>query len=96
MKALWTTMLAGMTLALTAGNAAREPCHLEGIEVPSFDTRSLPEKTFAALHKAVAPKAEAWATIPWEPDLATARRKAAREGKPLLMWVMDGHPLGCT
>jgi hypothetical protein len=29
-------------------------------------------------------------------SLWEARRKAAAEGKPILLWEMDGHPLGCT
>ena len=37
-----------------------------------------------------------WATIPWMTDLWQARVKAAAEGKPILLWEMDGHPLGCT
>jgi hypothetical protein len=37
-----------------------------------------------------------WATIPWLTDLWQARQIAAREGKPILLWEMDGHPLGCT
>ena len=37
-----------------------------------------------------------WLSIPWETDLAAAREKAAREGKPVFLWEMDGHPLGCT
>ena len=24
------------------------------------------------------------------------RQLAARQGKPILLWEMDGHPLGCT
>ncbi len=38
----------------------------------------------------------AWASIPWEIDLWQARRRAAKEGKPIVLWEMDGHPLGCT
>jgi hypothetical protein len=38
----------------------------------------------------------AWATIPWETSLWDARRRAAAEGKPILLWEMDGNPLGCT
>ena len=34
-------------------------------------------------------------TIPWETDLWAARTKAAAAGKPVLLWEMDGHPLGC-
>jgi hypothetical protein len=37
-----------------------------------------------------------WATIPWLHDLWQARQLAARQGKPILLWEMDGHPLGCT
>lgn len=39
---------------------------------------------------------EQWATIPWMTDLWQARQIAARQGKPILLWEMDGHPLGCT
>jgi hypothetical protein len=34
-------------------------------------------------------------TIPWETNLWDARTKAAAAGKPILLWEMDGHPLGC-
>jgi hypothetical protein len=37
-----------------------------------------------------------WATIPWLTDLWQARQLAARQGKPILLWEMDGNPLGCT
>ncbi|MFO0843326.1 MAG: hypothetical protein U0797_13165 [Gemmataceae bacterium] len=37
-----------------------------------------------------------WAKIPWRTDLWAARQEAARLGKPILLWEMDGHPLGCT
>ena len=33
--------------------------------------------------------------IPWEVSLWDARKKAAAAGKPVLLWEMDGHPLGC-
>ena len=39
---------------------------------------------------------QAWLSIPWETDLTTARRKAVAENKPVFLWEMDGHPLGCT
>ena len=41
-------------------------------------------------------RGEAWLEIPWETDLTVARRKAAAAGKPVFLWEMDGHPLGCT
>jgi hypothetical protein len=54
--------------------------------------------SFRQLHTLIKPKAseEAWARIPWMTSLWDARQKAAAEGKPILLWEMDGHPLGCT
>ena len=37
-----------------------------------------------------------WTRIPWMTDLWQARKIAADQGKPILLWEMDGHPLGCT
>jgi hypothetical protein len=37
-----------------------------------------------------------WRSIPWETDLIEAQHKAVETGKPLFVWAMDGHPLGCT
>ena len=44
------------------------------------------------------PKAEeeAWREIGWRPTLWQAVRDAHREHKPVLLWAMNGHPLGCT
>ncbi len=36
-----------------------------------------------------------FATIPWQTNLWEARKLAAKQGKPILLWEMDGHPLGC-
>jgi hypothetical protein len=53
---------------------------------------------FTALHDLIKPKPqeERWAEIPWLTSLWEARQRAAAEGKPILLWEMDGHPLGCT
>lgn len=39
---------------------------------------------------------EKWLSIPWRTNLTAARREAAREKKPIFVWMMNGHPLGCT
>lgn len=54
--------------------------------------------SFAELHALIKPKAteESWTKIPWMTSLWKARERAAAEGKPILLWEMDGHPLGCT
>ena len=51
-----------------------------------------------AAMKEILPKEEekAWEKIEWHVDLWEARKKAAKEGKPIYLWEMDGHPLGCV
>lgn len=57
----------------------------------------LTEAEFQRLHKELEPAAdEPWRTIPWKIELLSARKAAAEEGKPIFIWAMDGHPLGCT
>jgi hypothetical protein len=41
------------------------------------------------------PEEEKWLQIPWMTDLWEARKKAAAEGKPILLWEMDGSPMAC-
>jgi len=55
-------------------------------------------KEFAALQALIKPSAneEKWTEIPWLASLWEARQRAAAQGKPILLWEMDGHPLGCT
>lgn len=57
----------------------------------------LDEPTFRKLHKQLQPSlTEPWRSIPWKISLLDAQREAARVKKPLFIWAMDGHPLGCT
>ena len=56
----------------------------------------LEEPEFKRLHAELQPpKDEPWMAIPWKVSLLEARELAAREQKPLFIWSMDGHPLGC-
>jgi hypothetical protein len=72
----------GLTLTLGAGRAA-DPIK--------------PEQ-FGKLHALIRPQAdeEKWQQIGWLTDLWQARKQAAEEGKPILLWEMDGNPLGCV
>ena len=38
----------------------------------------------------------AWAQIPWRSTFYDGLIDSEHEQKPLLLWVMNGHPLGCT
>jgi hypothetical protein len=42
------------------------------------------------------PQEERWLQIPWRTNLMRARSESQQAGKPLFLWIMDGHPLGCT
>lgn len=57
----------------------------------------LTETKFDGVRKAVLPAdgEDDFAKIPWLTSIWDARVKAAKEGKPILLWEMDGHPLGC-
>ena len=78
----WSFLLAGLCLAAQHALAA-EP---------------IPAGQLAPLHALVKPATgeDRWARIPWRTSLWQARQEAARAGKPILLWEMDGHPLGCT
>jgi hypothetical protein len=58
----------------------------------------IPPEQFARVQTLIKPGTEEdrWASIPWLTDLWQARQIAAAQGKPILLWEMDGHPLGCT
>ena len=37
-----------------------------------------------------------WRAIPWQSELRQALVEASRVQKPVLLWAMNGHPLGQT
>jgi hypothetical protein len=88
MRATSTAALAGCLLA-TGG--LTPPARLPAAE-------PITPGSFARLHALVKPSGgeDRWAAVPWLTSLWQARQVAAREGKPILLWEMDGHPLGCT
>lgn len=38
----------------------------------------------------------AFTAIPWRPNLWSAVQEAQASDRPVLLWAMNGHPLGCT
>ena len=38
----------------------------------------------------------AWRSVPWRAEFRTALVEASQAGKPVLLWAMNGHPLGQT
>jgi hypothetical protein len=59
---------------------------------------ALKQSDLPRLRKLIDPRPEElqWMQIPWSTDLWKARELASRSNKPILLWEMDGHPLGCT
>ena len=67
----------------------------------SVSTTSLLEKdgsTFNSWREAIAARPEelAWQSIPWRTSFRDGIRDANAAGKPMLLWLMNGHPMGCT
>lgn len=46
----------------------------------------------------ISPSAEElrWKEIPWRESFWKAIHEGQIHGKPVLLWTMNGHPLGCT
>jgi hypothetical protein len=78
--------LAVPALLLTATAAQAEPAKA-----------TLTDVEYASALKSIRPAAgeDRFAQIPWVTSLWEGRQRAAKEGKPILLWEMDGHPLGC-
>jgi hypothetical protein len=65
--------------------------------LPRGACAELTDAEFKRLHEQLQPAAdEPWRTIPWKISLLDAQKAAAKEKKPIFIWAMDGHPLGCT
>ena len=59
--------------------------------------QELTEAKYRKLPNELRPAAdEPGRTIPWKIGLLDAQQAAAKEGKLIFIWAMDGHPLGCT
>jgi len=37
-----------------------------------------------------------WQKLPWQMSFHKGLKEAAQSNKPVLLWAMNGHPLGCT
>jgi hypothetical protein len=58
----------------------------------------LNDRNYAEWRKHILPDTGelAWQQIPWATTFKDGIVAADAAGKPLLLWTMNGHPLGCT
>jgi hypothetical protein len=92
-----------LTLSLLLGSAlpyqtwALDPPDRVGGGAPAKEIAiALSVDQFDKVRALTKPRPGGFDDIPWMTDLWEARKKAAADGKPLLVWVGDGHPLGWT
>ena len=59
---------------------------------------SLTEKTYQKWRDFIEPteKDLAWTLIPWRTSFQKGLAESIEKQKPMLLWAMNGHPLGCT
>lgn len=70
-------------------------CALSALESRLVAQEELNEERFKELMESIVP-AENLSPIEWQPDLLEAQKMALEQKKPMFIWSMDGHPLGCT
>ena len=60
--------------------------------------QELTEKTYSAILKALQklPVETHWKEVLWRPNFGVALEEARKQDKPILLWVMNGHPCGMT
>lgn len=66
-----------------------------GVLLPAHE---LNDTTFEKWRDFIRPKAEenSFLDIPWRESFMTAVNEASESNAPILLWAMNGHPLGCT
>ncbi len=81
---MYRTLAATVALILLAGGGrAADPIDARQFERLQATIRPQPAET-------------KWEQVRWLANLWQARKQAATQGKPILLWEMDGHPLGCV
>lgn len=59
---------------------------------------AIDSESAAAMLRFIRPRPEelSWQAIPWQTSIPEALAIAARDRKPVLLWTMNGNPLGLT
>jgi hypothetical protein len=72
--------------------------HVEAQEKTEKSPAPITPEQFEKVHKLIKPQPgeSRWREIPWETSLWEARRKAAAEGKPIVVWTGSGGAPACN
>lgn len=91
-------MIRASILAIVAASALVSASSADDSTRPSTPARALAGKSLADWVEALTPPPAdlAWETIPWHASFSDGLIAADRAERPLLLWLMNGHPLGCT
>ena len=59
---------------------------------------TLNSTTWTAWRDHIAPRTEEerWQAIAWDDNITAGIKNAGSTNRPMLLWLMNGHPLGCT
>lgn len=65
---------------------------------PSAPAEILTSTTYSQIKSHVLPKPQEiqFQEVPWRATLWEAIVEGQRQNRPILLWAMNGHPLGCT
>jgi hypothetical protein len=88
--------LTAWTSHLAAAEPAKQPEQSPSVRAGADVKDNLSAAEFQKLRALIKPKPGGFDDVPWMTSIWEARRKAAAEGKPILLWVGDGNPLGWT
>ena len=80
-------LLVGTAIGLSSASAQQDVRSME-----------LEASTFSKIRQAILlnPSAAQWEKIPWQPELGPAITEARKQDKPILLWMMNGNPVGMT
>ncbi len=88
-----------LILCCSAGLLARHETAFGFQETKSADqTAALADANFDTWRNYIRAKESelVWQELPWETTYRDGLLRASADEKPLLLWVMNGHPMGCT
>ena len=85
-------------MATTPATAMLRPAMMICCVLCAIPAQGLDAAAFARDLAAIVPREGDldWRAIPWQAELRSALAEASRAQKPVLLWAMNGHPLGQT